>query len=715
MTKDTTTTSAALEALARGYQPIPLLTKGKRPTLPGWSRMRWDPADPGFLRRNFEAYTLDGMTNLGLLLGEPSGGLVDVDIDHPKASRLMTMLLPHTAMKTGRGGRRSSHWWYRCKPGTLPATRQHLMPRTPEGNRGEVTIELRSTGAQTVIPPSLHLSDEAYIWEGEPWGGDEGPTLIDGRLLATQVALIGLGAVLLETWPTKGSRHEAYLALAGALLSYGDQAVHPYWERNARVLIRTLATAAFDDDGPDARERESINSTIEAIRAGKHVYGYGKLSEILGQPAVDQVRLLVAEVESAAGFSLDQPPTAAADPGPAQSPDGATETDDITDPMDARSSSWEPIDLDPYLSGRVKVVEPYVLRRSDGAALLYPGLVNMFYGSSESAKSWMALYTCLESMGRGERVVYLDFEDGPDLAVSRLLALGADPDDVRTYFTYIRPDDALASMQWNRYGKPAITDKGTTNQGMLDKVLIEVDPTLVVVDGMSVLYGLHGLDTNDTSQTNVITTWLIRLTRSGRTTVAVVDHTVKNGERGSLPIGSQHKVSMVQGTLLQVWPVKKPMPGAVGELEILVLKDRRGLVRGSSPEGGANNGQKVQVCAVVTMDSTIDGEVHMTLNPPPDLAPGGPQDLDLSQVREAQRAEVMRAVEESIKWCYQGRLGHEMTLHQLVDLNPSLTQKQVDAGIKRLIEQGWLEPQGNTRGRTYRLLIGGAGYDEAPL
>ena len=73
-----------------------------------------------------------------------------------------------------------------------------------------------------MIPPSIHPSGESYRWEGTPWGGEDGPAVVNGRVLATQVALLALGTVLLDGWPKQGSRHEAYLALAGGLLRQGD-------------------------------------------------------------------------------------------------------------------------------------------------------------------------------------------------------------------------------------------------------------------------------------------------------------------------------------------------------------------------------------------------------------------------------------------------------------------------------------------------------------
>src|SRR5699024_12194832 len=64
------------------------------------------------------------------------------------------------------------------------------------------------------------------------------------------------------------------------------------------------------------------------------------------------------------------------------------------------------------------------------------------------------------------------------------------------------------------------------------------DPTLIVVDGMTVLYGLHGHDTNEATATDVITSWLKSLCRGGRTTTIVIDHTGK--DRKSTRLNSSH-------------------------------------------------------------------------------------------------------------------------------------------------------------------------------
>jgi hypothetical protein len=127
---------------------------------------------------------------------------------------------------------------------------------------------------------------------------------------------------------------------------------------------------------------------------------------------------------------------------------------------------------------------------------------------------------------------------------------------------------------------------------------------------MSVLYGLHGLNTNDVTSTDVITNWLKSTTRNGRSTTIVIDHTHKGAEKGSMPIGSQHKISMVQGTAIQVVPVLPPRPGALGHVELVVGKDRPGGVRAiSSPD-------KFQVAADVYLDSTRPGVTKVSVMAP---------------------------------------------------------------------------------------------------
>ena len=79
---------------------MPLRVGSKSPARRDWTKLRLEPEvfpDPG---------------NIGIILGEPSGWLVDVDLDCDEAIELADQYLPPTAAITGRPSSPKSHRWY---------------------------------------------------------------------------------------------------------------------------------------------------------------------------------------------------------------------------------------------------------------------------------------------------------------------------------------------------------------------------------------------------------------------------------------------------------------------------------------------------------------------------------------------------------------------------------------------------------------------------
>jgi hypothetical protein len=64
-----------------GFLPIPLPRGMKDPGRPGWQNLRPTAEDIDHL------FPPGAVLNVGLLLGEPSGGLVDADLDSHEAVR----------------------------------------------------------------------------------------------------------------------------------------------------------------------------------------------------------------------------------------------------------------------------------------------------------------------------------------------------------------------------------------------------------------------------------------------------------------------------------------------------------------------------------------------------------------------------------------------------------------------------------------------------
>ena len=247
---------AAEEYLSRGYSPIPLPPGGKAPEIKDWPKLRLKKDE---LRKYF-----GGRCNVGLLLGEPSNGLVDVDLDADEVLLVAEELLPATNMVSGRESRPRSHYWYRAENAV---TRRF---QSPDGT----IVELRAGGAQTMVPPSVHPSGERVTWHE---GGEPAVVGYDELLIA--VSLLAAAVLLSKSWPAVGARHDASMALSGLLLRKGvDQTV-------LEKLIWAVATMAGDDE-IDARVK-SVASTQEAMAAGKPVTGGPKAVELIGAETID--------------------------------------------------------------------------------------------------------------------------------------------------------------------------------------------------------------------------------------------------------------------------------------------------------------------------------------------------------------------------------------------------------------------------------------------
>ncbi len=145
----------ARDLLARGLSPIPVPYQSKKCTFTGWPSLRLTADD---LPRYFNGTR----SNIGTLLGEPAGWIVDVDIDHAAALTLADSILPTTGMEWGRASKPRSHRLYRL-------TRPVETRKWTSTNAG-MLVELRSTGCQTIAPGSTHPSGETVRWDadGEP-------------------------------------------------------------------------------------------------------------------------------------------------------------------------------------------------------------------------------------------------------------------------------------------------------------------------------------------------------------------------------------------------------------------------------------------------------------------------------------------------------------------------------------------------------------------
>ncbi len=246
----------------RGWRVIPVPFRRKEPVLMGWSKLR---LEGGELATHFNGRP----SNIGVLLGEPSGWLVDVDLDCREAVQLAPVFLPKTHSRFGHASKRESHQLYIVT--TAVKTEQLVDPDPLDGATGErkgMLVELRATGAQTVFPGSVHEGGEPIEWDE-----DGAQARGDGTTLRRAVAELAATCLLARHWPAPGQRHHAALAAAGLLVRGG------FDEARAVLIVYHAALAAGDDEA--RARRQDVLTTIARITAGEPTTGGPTLASIL--------------------------------------------------------------------------------------------------------------------------------------------------------------------------------------------------------------------------------------------------------------------------------------------------------------------------------------------------------------------------------------------------------------------------------------------------
>lgn len=159
---------AAVKYCELGFGIFPCVERGKRPAMKhGLNDWFDDPVDAADVWGQFPDF------NIGITCGDPSGGLVVIDIDRkPGADGWETLRrwerehgeLPETVTATtGSGGK---HLYYR-------AMGERIAPSVNQ----ELGVDIRGEGSYVVAPPSVHECGSLYEWDYAPW--EEGAEIAD--------------------------------------------------------------------------------------------------------------------------------------------------------------------------------------------------------------------------------------------------------------------------------------------------------------------------------------------------------------------------------------------------------------------------------------------------------------------------------------------------------------------------------------------------------
>lgn len=248
----------ARDWLELGIKPVPIWPGQKKPRGNSWQKLR-------LTKKTIGEYFKDN-DNVGGLWGKPSGWIVDIDLDDEYAADVAEFILPRTVIY-GRKSRPETHYLYVCK-----GVKTHKW----RGPKKETLVEVRSTGSQSVLPPSIHPDKERYIVDD--WNDDEFTALPRMRLMR-YLDEVAAAALFVRHFPQDGSRHDYIHAMTGAML----------WSKVKPEDVRRIARAVVyavqnEDDDPKQRLR-TIENTIEHHRKGNRIAGWPLLKDWI--PAKD--------------------------------------------------------------------------------------------------------------------------------------------------------------------------------------------------------------------------------------------------------------------------------------------------------------------------------------------------------------------------------------------------------------------------------------------
>lgn len=439
----------------------------------------------------------------------------------------------------------------------------------------------------------------------------------------------------------------------------------------------------WTDHPPDGLPPEGAVTKLQFVAATGYGGSHGAAIKALGieRPAVAPAWEVPAEWITAVPDAHPQewPAPAVNDqqatPDPFGLPGG--KTPDPSVPQDATGvpggepvSSWDVIDLGPFLDGTYRAPGASMLHRSDGLALFYPGLTHSVYGETESAKSWILLLACAQEVQAGRHVLFIDMESDPGQTVHRLRLLGCAPAMIAEFFRYVRP--------WARPGTQEDVDAwfGRT---------LNRPYSLAVIDAMSGALSLYGLKSKDDDD---ITTFYrtmpdLIVQRTGAA-VVVVDHVVKDKDtRGRWPSGSERKVSALTGAAFSVRRSEPFGEGKRGEAGIWIAKDRAGGLRG---QAGQADKDGMQPIGTFVLDSSIPAVFTAQITPP---EPTEAEKVD-------QREQVVQAITAYLR-SYAGS-----TVRAIREAVPGRSEV-VGAALTSMVESGVVMVETHGRAHLHRL------------
>ena len=232
----------------QGFSIIPLKAKSKQPKHTKWNITQFTESD------------FSEGDNIGVKLGEPSGGILDTDIDNPKLLKIAGNFLLKTGMIFGHESNPDSHHIYKCADKWK--TKQFAF-------EGKMYAEIRGSGSYTVFPDSIHEGTGEVI----TFSSIGKPSLVTYSDLEKSVALMCAAGLLAEVW-IEGSRHYTTMDLAGVLAKHGISL------EDCESLIEAVCDLSGDEDLMG--RLKAVNDTYDKLHGDYAVTGIPSLEQKIG-------------------------------------------------------------------------------------------------------------------------------------------------------------------------------------------------------------------------------------------------------------------------------------------------------------------------------------------------------------------------------------------------------------------------------------------------
>ena len=258
-------TQVASDWLERGVFTIPLKRNSKEPKSKRWPHLRLAEED-------FDNGVFKDGDNIGGLWGDASDHIIDVDLDMEEACDVAPHIIPETYIY-GRTGKERSHYLYRV---VGAKTKKYMHKELG------MVVEIRSTGSQSVLPPSRHPEGGRYFTHPDD---DVEFTELTQFQLERYIEEVVCAAIFLKYYPEEGSRHDYVHAATGALC-------HQDWseEKIKRVMGAVLSCMQFEDEELQQRII-TVTNTIERHHTGDRTRGFTSLEDWIKPSVLSRLRL----------------------------------------------------------------------------------------------------------------------------------------------------------------------------------------------------------------------------------------------------------------------------------------------------------------------------------------------------------------------------------------------------------------------------------------